>query len=111
MQMREAYPLKWALLAGSILIAIASPSLVSKYYTRYTTSRELAQNPTPPRFEDVNSDGIQDKIIKTQVYIPGFIGRYTLGDEVLLGMNIKGKIVYLPRHVYDTFQAYASSVE
>ena len=36
-----------------ITLAIALPNFASRCYTKYTTEIELAQNPTPPRFEDV----------------------------------------------------------
>ena len=91
-----------------IVLAIVLPNVASRYYTQYTTARELAQNPTPPRFEDVNGDGIQDKIIRKQVYNGMPIERYTLEDEVLFGVNINGKIAYVPKEVYEKLQGYVA---
>ena len=50
----------------------------------------------------------QDKIIRKQVFNGMPIERYTLEDEVLFGVNINGKIAYVPKEVYEKLQGYVA---
>lgn len=70
----------------------------------YSTIR--ASNPNPPFYRDVNGDGVKDKIVQRKVEAQGILwGRYnTLEDEVLFGVEVNGKKLYLPKE--DQFEEY-----
>lgn len=64
-----------------------------------------ASSPNPPIYRDVNGDGVEDKIIQRKVEKQGFLwSRFnTLEDEVLLGIDVNGKRLYLSK---DQFEEY-----
>ena len=73
----------------------ASEYNLSKYY------RKLLQ---PPRYEDVNRDGIPDKIIQHPITRYSVWGSYpTVEEEVLYGtgLELNGKPLFLPKGLYE----------
>ena len=65
-----------------------------------------ASSPNPPIYRDVNGDGVVDKIIQRKVEKQGFLWtRFnTLEDEVLLGIDINGKRLYLSKDQIEEYQ-------
>jgi len=60
-------------------------------------------NPNPPVYRDVNGDGVDDKIVQRRVSRSGFLGmnHYSLEEEVLFGIEIGGKKLYLTKDQFD----------
>ena len=63
-------------------------------YTNIKTS-----HPNPPIYKDFNNDGIEDKLIQRRVVKGRIFPR--LEDEILYGIKINGKIIYLPQENYN----------
>lgn len=62
-----------------------------------------ASNPNPPIYRDVNGDKVDDKIIQRKVEKQGiFVTKYDdLEDEVLFGVEVNGKKLYLPKDQFE----------
>lgn len=61
-------------------------------------SEVKSNHPNAPVYRDVNGDGITDKIIQKKVKCSSFFGDIsTLEEEVLFGVKIDGKTIYMPR--------------
>ena len=88
------------MLAGT-LIPMASLTLGLQMYT---SSR--APHPNPPVYRDVNDDGIEDKVVQRKVRNKGFLWTEynTLEDEVLFGVEVNGKKLYLPKDQFEEHQ-------
>jgi hypothetical protein len=70
-----------------------------------TISTIGSNSPNPPVYRDVNGDGIKDKIIQKKVEKEGLLGTgySALEEEVLFGVEINGKTLYLTK---DQFEEY-----
>jgi len=65
-----------------------------------------ASHPNPPIYRDVNGDGVDDKIVQRKVERQGFLWtRYdTLENDVLFGIYMNGKKLYLPKDQFEECQ-------
>ena len=74
-------------------------------YSMITIASSVPLRPHPPIFYDVNNDGIKDKIVERKVPAHDLVGVvFGLSDyeeEVLYGMNINGKIIYLQKEQFN----------
>jgi hypothetical protein len=80
--------------------------LISGFGTLGIDAYDLWMNgrPKADRYADVNSDGIQDKIVSIPVNksILLGVGTYkTYQDQTLYGINLKDKTIYLPREQFE----------
>ena len=61
-----------------------------------------ASHPRPPIYRDVNGDGVEDKIIQRRVQRPaGLFTMPGLEDEVLYGVDIDGRKIFLPEEQFN----------
>ena len=91
-----------------IILDVTGVALVSSvvlYGALITYSKIEASKINPPIYRDVNGDEVDDKIIQRRVETPGFPGTTcsTLEDEVLFGIEINGKKLYLPREQFEEY--------
>lgn len=65
----------------------------------------ICPSPNPLRVEDVNSDGIEDKILQRKVAAAGPYGisYVAIEETVLLGVDVNGQRTYLPRTIFETY--------
>lgn len=64
-----------------------------------------ASNPSPPVYRDVNGDGVEDKIIQKKVKKQLGLSIYSaLEEEVLFGVKIDGKKIYLTKEEFKEFK-------
>ena len=98
-------------IGGMFAINYASLSLSSQ-----AVDLKLNHKPTVS-YEDVNGDGIADKITRTKVLSGGpLVGgppaaTYTIEEKVLFGVNVNGKIVYLPKDLYQKVIGHSNSLQ
>ena len=87
-------------LFGAILV-IPVLGVVGAGLEIYSTIK--ASNPNPPIYRDVNGDRVDDKIIQKKVEKEGILWTryYTLEDEVLFGVEVNGKKLYLPKDQFE----------
>ncbi len=82
---------------GVILVSLALGGGLQIYSTI------KASNPNPPIYRDVNGDGIKDKIVQRVVRKQGipFIKYNDLECEVLFGVEVNGKKLYLSKDQFE----------
>ncbi len=83
---------------AGLAVALAGLTVGVQFY-----STVQAEKPHPPIYRDVNGDGVPDEITFNKVWTRGFLwSQYEkLEKEVLFGVNIGGKTLYVPKSEFD----------
>jgi len=99
----------WPLYAGSASFGLAGLILIAPIVASIINAR-----PGPTRLVDVNEDGIKDKIIQRRVedpYLLGLSNTFRLEEEILYGIEVGGRVLYLPREQFDTYMEGSQNTE
>lgn len=89
--------------AGLIALPLLIGSMIGiNVYFQYKFGRE----PNPPRYEDRNGDGIEDKVVEKRWRHPGVLwGVDSTKEEILYGTGteLNGKKLYLPKEFFEDY--------